>query len=224
MREIILDTETTGISPKSGHRIVEIGCVEVVHAIPTGKTLHLYVDPERDVDPHAFKVHGLSREFLRTHKTFAYHVDDILDFLQNDPLVAHNASFDISFLNHELALCHKKPLCNPIVDTLQLAAKKFPGSPKSLDALCRRFNISLSERTLHGALLDANLLARIYLEFRGGCRPQLFSSKVQENSHAKNHAQHKLSAEKKQMVIHSLAVTKEEKTHHIAMLKALVNS
>lgn len=173
MREIVLDTETTGFDPASGDRLVEIGCVELVNMVATGKVYHVYVNPERDMPPDAFAVHGLSEEFLRGHPTFAEHVGAFLDFIGDAPLVIHNAEFDMKFLNAELALLGLPKLGNDVVDTVKVARKKYPGSPASLDALCRRFGIDNSNRTLHGALLDAELLAEVYLELKGGRQPGL---------------------------------------------------
>ncbi len=174
MREVALDTETTGINPGSGHRLVEIGCVELVNHVATGRTFQRYVNPKRDMPEEAFGVHGLSAEFLAGHPVFARVVDDLLEFLGESPLVIHNAGFDLAFLNAELARLDR-PLLPPdrAIDTVQLARRKFPGAQASLDALCRRFQIDLSDRTLHGALKDAQLLADVYLELIGGRQPGL---------------------------------------------------
>jgi len=169
MREIIFDTETTGIDPSDGHRVVEIGCIETVNTIPTGRTYHQYINPERDMPEAAFAVHGLASDFLQGHPTFAEVAADFLDFIDGARLVAHNADFDIRFINAELARLGF-PGIGPerIVDTLAMARQRFPGSPATLDALCRRFEIDNSRRTRHGALLDAELLAEVYLELSGG--------------------------------------------------------
>lgn len=168
-REIVLDTETTGMDPVTGDRIVEIGCVELQGHVPTGRTLHLYLNPERDVPAGAVAVHGLTTEFLKKQPVFAEVVDQFIDFIAGDMLVIHNAEFDVKFLNAELKTLGF-PALQPhrVLDTLKMARQKFPGSPASLDALCRRFNIDLSSRTLHGALLDSQLLAEVYLELLGG--------------------------------------------------------
>jgi len=168
MREIILDTETTGLEPKDGHRMVEIGCIELWNHIPTGKEYHTYLNPEREVPQEAFQVHGLSFDFLQTHPLFSHVVEGFLEFIQDSPLVIHNASFDVKFLNAELLKAEKTTLNNPIVDTLIIARRKFPGAPASLDALCRRFKIDNSNREKHGALLDSKILAEVYLELLGG--------------------------------------------------------
>ena len=174
MRQIVLDTETTGLSPQGGDRLVEIGCLEIVNQVATGKTFHKYINPERDVPIEAFNVHGLSAERLSTEPKFAEIVDEFLEFVQGDPLIIHNASFDMGFLNHELKKAGK-PLIEAAraVDTLLIARKRFPGAQNSLDALCRRFGIDNSNRIKHGALLDAELLADVYLELMGGRQPGL---------------------------------------------------
>ncbi|MDP3658992.1 DNA polymerase III subunit epsilon [Phenylobacterium sp.] len=170
-REIVLDTETTGFEPHLGHRLVEIACLEIEDFIPTGRSFHAYIDPERDMPPDAQKVHGLSEEFLRGKPKFAEGVvvEAFLEFVGDAPIVAHNASFDRAFVNHELGLCARDVLHETRwVDTLALARMRFPGMHNSLDALCKRFKISLSEREKHGALIDARLLASVYLELKGG--------------------------------------------------------
>jgi len=169
MREIVLDTETTGMDPATGDRIVEIGCVELENHVPTGKTLHMYLNPERDVPAEAVAVHGLTQEFLSKHPTFAEVVDKFVDFIGEDMLIIHNADFDVKFLNAELrTLGFPLIQMRRVTDTVRMARLKFPGSPANLDALCRRFGIDLSSRTLHGALLDSELLAEVYLELLGG--------------------------------------------------------
>lgn len=180
MREIILDTETTGFDPLKGDRIVEIGCVELMNHIPTGKIYHAYINPERAVPTAASAVHGLTDEFLADKPAFAEIVSDFLEFIGDDaPLVIHNASFDMGFLNAELVRHGFKMLpFERAIDTLAIARKKYPGAPASLDALCKRFGVNLSERNLHGALLDSRLLAEVYLELRGGRQPDLAISVV----------------------------------------------
>jgi DNA polymerase-3 subunit epsilon len=174
MREIVLDTETTGFDPLQGHRIVEIGCVEVINYIATENRFHRYVNPERDMPAEAFAVHGLSEDFLSKHPVFAEQVDDFLEFIGGSRLVIHNAEFDMRFINAELTRLGRKTLpMDRALDTVQVARRKFPGAPASLDALCRRFGIDNSNRTLHGALLDAQLLAEVYLELQGGRQPDL---------------------------------------------------
>ena len=172
MREIVMDTETTGFDPESGDRIVEIGGVELFNHVPTGNVYHQYINPERSMPQEAFEVHGLGDDFLRDKPVFSKIAQDFLDFVGDAKLVIHNASFDMKFLNAELKWIGKPALpWEQAIDTLAIARKKFPGSPASLDALCRRFNIDNSSRTLHGALLDSEILAEVYLELIGGKQP-----------------------------------------------------
>jgi len=174
MREIVLDTETTGLDPNSGHRIVEIGCVETRYHITTGESFHVYINPERDMPEEAFNVHGLSEQFLSDKPVFAEVVEDLLSFIGDAPLVIHNADFDMKFLNAELKRIGRPLLDRDrAVDTVTMARRKFPGAQANLDALCRRFEIDLSRRDKHGALLDAELLADVYLQLRGGAQPGL---------------------------------------------------
>ena len=163
MKEIVLDTETTGISVKEGHRIVEIGCIELDNLIPTKKSFHCYLNPERKVSEKAFEVHGYTDEFLSTQKKFIEISEDFLSFIQNKRLIIHNAEFDLSHLNNELMLLGKNKIKNEVIDTLSLARDKYPGSPASLDALCKRFRIDNSKRVKHTALIDCDLLARVYI-------------------------------------------------------------
>ena len=172
MREIVLDTETTGFDPKSGDRIVEIGAVELMGHMATGKTFHEYINPERGMPDEAFQVHGLGDDFLRNKPKFAAVGQAFLDFVGESKMIIHNAAFDMKFLNFELAKMGLRQLpWEQAVDTLAIARKKFPGSPSSLDALCRRFGIDNGARTLHGALLDSEILAEVYLELIGGKQP-----------------------------------------------------
>src|SRR5690606_23486385 len=166
IREIVLDTETTGFEPSEGHRLVEIGCVELVNHLPTGRTFHEYFNPGRDVPADAVRIHGLTTEFLQDKPLFTEKVGDFLDFIGDATLVIHNAEFDMKFINAELKWAgFPKPLpMSRVVDTLLIARQKFPGQPANLDALCRRFKIDNSSRTFHGALLDSELLAEVYLE------------------------------------------------------------
>ena len=169
MREIVLDTETTGLSPANGDRVVEIGCIKLTNHLPTGEEFHVYINPERDMPTPAFEVHGLSEEFLSSQPVFSAVAEDFLAFIGNDPLVIHNAAFDLGFLNAELAACKLPEIPESrAIDTLILARRKFPGAPANLDALCRRLDIDLSTREKHGALLDSRLLAEAYLELVGG--------------------------------------------------------
>lgn len=173
MREIVLDTETTGFEPSEGDRLVEIGGVELLNHMPTGRTYHQYINPERDMPEEAFNIHGLSEEFLRPMPKFVEVAQAFVDFVGGAQLVIHNAAFDMKFLNFELERAGFPKLNVKVVDTLAIARRRFPGSPASLDALCRRFAIDNSARTLHGALLDSEILAEVYLELMGGRQPDL---------------------------------------------------
>ncbi|MFA6264267.1 MAG: DNA polymerase III subunit epsilon [Pseudolabrys sp.] len=175
MREIVLDTETTGLDPNQGHRLVELGCIELLNRIPTGSTFHAYINPERDMPAEAFNVHGLSADFLSKHKKFNEVVDEFLSFIGDDaPLVIHNASFDHGFLCAELKRLNRALIARDrLVDTLALARRKHSAGPYSLDALCGRYGIDNSRRTKHGALLDAEILAEVYLELLGGRQASL---------------------------------------------------
>lgn len=169
MREIIFDTETTGLDPQKGDRMVEIGCIEMVNRVATGRTFHAYFNPDRDMPAEAEAVHGLSAAFLADKPRFTEKVEDLLEFLGEAPLVAHNAGFDFAFLNFELAQCRLNPVCHTrMVDTIRIARVRHPGAKLSLDALCTRYGIDRSHRTRHGALLDAELLAQVYVELTGG--------------------------------------------------------
>jgi len=174
MREIVLDTETTGLDPGQGHRLVEVGCVELLNRIPTGATFHAYLNPDRDVPAEAFAIHGLSAEFLKEHKRFAEIVDEFLTFIGDAPLVIHNASFDHTFLCAELKRADRTLIARErLVDTLLLARRKHPAGPNRLDDLCARYGIDNSRRTKHGALLDAEILAEVYVELIGARQAQL---------------------------------------------------
>ena len=183
MREIILDTETTGLSTKDGHRIVEIGCIELVDLVPTKKTFHSYINPERSVSKDALDVHGYTDEFLSSKKKFSEIAEDFLKFIDNAKIVIHNASFDISFLNNELSLCGKNLIKkDSVVDTLEIARNKFPGSSNSLDALCKRYRIDNSKRTKHTAVIDCELLSKVYVNLIGQKEPSLNFTNYQEQS------------------------------------------
>ena len=174
MKEVVLDTETTGLSAREGHRIVEIGCIELDNLIPTKNKFHCYLNPERKVSEKALEVHGYTDEFLSTQKKFSDVVEDFLNFIENKKLVIHNAEFDLSHLNNELALLGKEKLDNKnVVDTLVLARDKFPGSPTSLDALCKRYRVDNSKRTQHTALIDCDLLAKVYINLLDQKEPTL---------------------------------------------------
>jgi len=181
MREIVLDTETTGFDPQTGDRIVEIGAVELMGHVATGNTYHQYINPERGMPQEAFEVHGLGDDFLRDKPKFAHIGQAFVDFIGDSKLIIHNAAFDIKFLNFELSKMGLRPIpWEQAIDTLAIARKKFPGSPSSLDALCRRFGIDNSSRTLHGALLDSEILAEVYLELIGGKQPDFGLSTREE--------------------------------------------
>lgn len=175
MREIVLDTETTGLDPAQGHKIVEIGCVELINHMPTGRTFQEYLNPERLMDQEVINVHGITNEFVQDKPKFSEVADKFIDFIGPDSkLVIHNAAFDMKFLNAELTACGRKPLAyDRVIDTLMIAKRKFPGSRVNLNELCKRFNVDASARTVHGALLDSELLAEVYLELVGGREPGL---------------------------------------------------
>ena len=215
MKEIILDTETTGISVSDGHRIVEIGCIELENLIPTKKKFHSYLNPERKVSEKAFEVHGYSDSFLSDKRKFGEVADDFLKFIKNKRLIIHNAEFDLSHLNNELKILGKENIDNEIVDTLSLARNKFPGSQISLDALCKRYRIDNSKRVQHTALIDCDLLAKVYINLIDQKEPTLdFKNKEEEVS--------KLNTGK---VIYSTKVIKpspEELKNHQIYLKTFL--
>jgi DNA polymerase-3 subunit epsilon len=217
MREIILDTETTGLDPKMGHRLVEIGAVELINHTPTGVNYQTYINPERDVDPGAQEIHGLTNEFLKQHPTFGDVSAEFMDFLSDSTLVIHNAPFDLAFINMELNRLGEPSISSErVIDTLVLARKKFPGAQANLDALCRRFAIENRHRELHGALVDAALLADVYIELIGGKEPTLGLSAKKTNT----------VAEDTTRVYHkprSFPVTEEELELHRAFVKTLIN-
>jgi DNA polymerase-3 subunit epsilon len=185
MREIVLDTETTGFEPSEGHRIVEIGAVELFNHMPTGRNYHQYINPERTMPREAFEVHGLGDEFLRDKPVFKAIAQAFLDFVGDAKLVIHNAAFDVKFLNAELSQVNLPTLAwDRAIDTLAMARAKFPGSPASLDALCRRFGVDNSRRDKHGALLDSEILAEVYLELIGGRQPDLILAPTKTNADA----------------------------------------
>ena len=175
MREICLDLETTGLEPRDGHRIIEIGCVELVGKVRTGSFYHAFVNPERDMPEEAFKIHGISGEFLKDKPKFSQVVKEFLAYIEGAKLVIHNAGFDMKFINHELRKCDLEIIERMhVIDSLEIARNKFPGAGNSLDALCKRFNVDTSRRIKHGALLDAELLAEVYLELSGGGQTSIF--------------------------------------------------
>ena len=219
MREIVLDTETTGLDPASGDRIVEIGAVELINHVPSGEVHHVYINPQRDMPEEAFAVHGLSEEFLADKSVFADVADDFVDFVGAADLVIHNAEFDMKFLNFEFGLLDKTALSeNRVIDTLGIARRKFPGSPANLDALCRRFQIDLSDRSLHGALKDARLLSEVYLELIGGRQTDLALARQ-----AQNPAAEQAAGARSQRTPRPHAPSADEEARHAAFLKKLNN-
>jgi DNA polymerase-3 subunit epsilon len=218
--EIILDTETTGLDPADGHRIVEIGCVELCNHIPTGRTLQLYLNPERDVPAEAAAVHGLTSAFLKDKPVFAQVYTQFIEFIADSRIVAHNAEFDMKFINAELKSVGEPAIAwSRVTDTAGLARKKFPGSPVNLDALCRRFNISIENRALHGALLDSQLLAEVYLELMGGRqRGFLDAQSIKEQK-----TTHRATQVKKNRAPRVFKPGKDEIAAHAAMIGNLKN-
>ena len=216
LRELVLDTETTGLSHENGDKIVEIGIVELINHIPTKQYFHKYINPERLVSESAFKIHGLSQEFLKTKPKFSEICEEMLAFIGNDNIIIHNASFDLGFLNNELVHVQKDIISSSkVIDTLTMAREKFPGSPASLDALCRRFTIDNSHRDLHGALLDSYILAQVYLELIGGSQPDFDLSdknKQGNNINQNNSTNISLAFNRSQKVQNRL--TKEELDSH----------
>ena len=213
MREIVLDTETTGFDPEQGDRIVEIGAVELLNHMPTGRTYHQYINPERAMPQEAFEVHGLGDEFLADKPVFADIGQAFLDFVGESKLVIHNAAFDMKFLNAELGWINLPHIpWERAVDTLAIARKRFPGSPASLDALCRRFNIDNSARTLHGALLDSEILAEVYLELVGGRQPD-FALSTSPEPHSREAAQTNWRPAPRPVPLPSMLTEEEQKAH-----------
>ena len=216
MREIILDTETTGLSVENGDRVIEIGCIELLNHMPTGNTLQIYFNPEtKKVSDEAIKIHKLDNDFLKKQPFFRDRVDDIMKFLSNDTLIMHNAQFDTKMINNELNICSRPPMENHIIDTLSLARKKFGSGAASLDALCKKFDITKGKREVHGALLDSFLLAEVYVELLGG-RQQGFEF----SSAKKNTSNKKALKDKTNLII----PTKEEIETHKNFIKSIKNS
>ena len=219
MREIVFDTETTGLDPAAGHRVVEIGCVELINHMPTGETRQWYINPERDMPEDAFNVHGLSEEFLSDKPVFGAIAEDFLAFVEGAGLIAHNANFDIRFLNAELAALDRPNLPQDrVLDTIALARKNISGGQLSLDALCRRFNIDLSARQKHSALVDAELLAEVYLELIGGRQPDLVLATSQGAAVAMDNGERKARPPRPH------APTVEEAAEHQAFIAKLDNA
>mgnify|MGYP001224499636 CR=1 FL=1 len=219
MREIILDTETTGLSVKDGDRIIEVGCVELFNYIPTGKSLQFYCSTQKKINTTATNVHGLTNEFLDKHQSFEQQHQKLLDFIKDDTLVIHNAGFDIGFINHELKLLGREPLKNKSIDTVLLARKKLNTRIANLDYLCRRFSIDLSSRTLHGALLDCNLLAEVYIELMGGKQTTMQLSRQSKNTEAA-----KGLRSLRNTLIKKIEISEEEIKKHKSFVKKIKNS
>ena len=224
MREVVLDTETTGLDVHSGHKIVEIGALEIINLVPSGRTLHLYINPNRDIDEEAIKIHGITQEFISNKPTFKQIAQEFLDFIKNDLLVIHNASFDLAFLNSELRQSGFQTISkDKVIDTLKIARQKFPGAQASLDALCRRFQIDNSHRELHGALIDADLLASVYIELKGGLQPDLqFNEVVIEDKVNIKEFQSSVDNRKQRPVRHH-EPTKDELNNHSQFLKLITD-
>ncbi len=220
MREIILDTETTGLSPQDGHRIVEIGAIELLNHLPTGKTFHVYLDPGRDMPKEAEAIHGLTSAFLKGKPKFVEKADEFLAFIEDSLLVIHNASFDMNFINYELAAIGKLQI-DPgrVLDTLQMARRKHPMAQNSLDALCKRYGIDLSKRSMHGALLDSELLAEVYLELLGGRQTTfgLGAPETKKPSRVVNSG----PAPKSRLTPLPPRLSNEERARHAALVKEL---
>ena len=211
MREIVMDTETTGLDPTQGHKVVEIGAVELFNHIPTGRTFHQYINPKRQMPQEAFDVHGLSIEFLMSYPVFKDIAEKFLNFIGSSTLIIHNASFDVKFLNFELDNVGAEKIQNDrVLDTLKLARSKYPGSPASLDALSRRFRIDISKRSKHGALLDSQILAEVYLELIGGRQPglELISTQTRNTTTSSNDGTFK-----REVPLPSLLTDTEKKAH-----------
>ncbi len=221
MREIVLDTETTGLDPNNGDRLVEIGCVEMVNRILTGNVFHVYLNPQRDMPVEAFNVHGLSAEFLSDKPLFAAEADRFLDFIANDTLVIHNAAFDIGFLNAELEKVGRPLIARDrVVDTLALARRKHPGAPASLDVLMRRYGIDSSRRVKHGALLDSELLAEVYSELLGG-RQAMLVGMVEETSAAPRLVSVEVAAARQRPQPLASRLTPQDTDAHVAFVAGL---
>ena len=223
MREICFDTETTGMNPQTGDKIVEIGAIELINHLPTGKTFHKYINPERDVPEEVVKIHGLTNEFLADKPTFADIAQEWIDFVGDDGIfVAHNAEFDMKFVNYELkSLGYETYEWDRVVDTLAIARNEFPGKHNSLDALCKRFNIDNSARTYHGALLDAQLLAEVYIQLLGGDEPSINFTKVEKNI---NISEKIVFDNKKILTPRNFNITEDEEKNHIEFMKNKLKS
>jgi len=223
VREIVFDTETTGLSPEKGDRLVEIGAVELINHLPTGKTYHQYINPERDVPEEVVAVHGLTEEFLKDFPVFADVAQDFIDFVGDDGvLVAHNAQFDMNFINYELKKIGREGYdFDRVIDTLEIARKMFPGAKNNLDALCKRFGVDNSSRTLHGALLDADLLAKVYLELLGGDEPSMLGESSQVKA-VDNNSTVSFSGDRMFHEARVFPISEEEEKNHREFLESKV--
>lgn len=223
LREIVFDTETTGLSPRDGHKVIEIGALELINRMPTGNNYHQYINPERAIDQSAIRVHGITNESVAGEPVFKEIADAFLEFIGDSPLIAHNASFDMGFLNHELNEIGYPALANEVIDTLAIARRQFPGARVSLDSLCQRFEVDLSSRTLHGALLDSQLLADVYLELTGGRQPDMMGSIQATNLNQQKQQTHKLElpTNKPQREPRPFPASEEELAAHQAFISKI---
>ncbi len=222
-REIVLDTETTGFDPRTGDRLIEVGCIEIMDLLPTGRTFHRFVNPERLIPPDATRVHGITDDKVRDAPKFAEIVIDLMDFIGDAPVIAHNAQFDRNFIDHECGRCGQALLHETRwIDTLQLAQKRWPGMPNSLDALCKRYKVSLADRSFHGALIDARLLAEVYLELKGGKERVLDLSSRRESQAAAAHAAAGGYAPRSRPLTPRIR-PEEDATHHAFLLATLTD-
>jgi DNA polymerase III subunit epsilon len=217
-REIVLDTETTGLDPLSGHKIIEIGCIELKNKVKTGNFFHVYINPDRDVPMEAYRVHGISTEFLLDKPRFSDVFEKFLGFLEDSPLIIHNAPFDLKFLNYELKQLGVSNLSSKVIDTLVMARTKLPGAPASLDALCRRYNVDNSKRQKHGALLDCELLAEIYMHLTGGAQAVI---EFGEHITASNEKMGENKGEKKFREARSFLANQQELEAHQELMQKL---
>ncbi len=221
IREIVLDTETTGLSARGGDKIVEIGCVELINHIPSGNHYHIYLNPQRDMPEEAFKIHGISSEFLADKPIFATKHEEFLEFISDSTLIIHNAPFDLGFLNAELKSCSKPAIKNNIIDTVLLARKIHPGARVSLDALCKQYNISNEHRKLHGALLDSEILAEVYLELIGGRQVGLALNSNEKSKNTKEDISNQPKQHAKRLIDLPNRISQTEQSAHEGLLKQM---
>ena len=219
MREVILDTETTGLNYSSGDRIIEVGCVELFNYVPTGKNLQFYCSTEKKIGQDAIEVHGLTNEFLNKHPTFEEQYKKLLDFIKNDTLIIHNAEFDVGFVNNELSIIGVEPIKNEVIDTVKMARQTLNTRMANLDFLCRKFSVDLSARKLHGALLDCNLLAEVYIELKGGKQ-----AKMDLSAETKQEMKEIDKNKKRDHVSNKVLATNQEISSHKKFIKSIKNS